>query len=271
MSRNGERSEKLGPYRWLRLRLFHIRSKFELWWALTSGKMDWLLRRKFNRWATWGAGQEMEQCHLRMAMKTLEIMSPSPGDQILELGCGEAWASRLMVGMGGSTSRVVAMDISDEMVRRAREKSAGLQNLLFLCGSAEHIPCQASSFNKVLSIEAFYYVRNQHKALKELLRVMTPQGELYLLIAFHKDNPDSLVGVDELGIPVHYLSAADYEAMLTRNGWVDVETEIFEFGSKHDGKSDVHDRPLLITARKPGPEKSNDLGAHVEMEMKHSD
>jgi ubiquinone/menaquinone biosynthesis C-methylase UbiE len=241
-------------YQYLRHSLFRLLVILELRWALLTGNRDWLLRRKFNRWARWGVGQGLEQCHLRITEKALQKMNLSPGNRILEMGCGEGWTCRLIARTAGETLRIVGMDIADEMVHRAQAKSGGFQNLSFVCASAEHIPCQANSFDKVLSIEAFYYIKNQENALKELLRVMIPQGELFLLIAFHKDNAESLRGADELGIPVHFRSAAEYEAMLIENGWTDVQTEIFQLQSQLDGKPDVHDRPLLITAKKPGPE-----------------
>ena len=63
----------------------------------------------------------------------------------------------------GRLGRVVGLDISDEMVRRARIKSTNIHNLAFLCGSAEHIPCENEVFTKVLSISAFYYFRASGK------------------------------------------------------------------------------------------------------------
>ena len=237
----------------MRLWLFTLRSKLELRWALLTGNTDWLLRKRFNRWARWGTGEEMEQCHLLITQKTLEKMNLSPGDRILEVGCGEGWASRLMARAVGDKSFLVGIDIADEMVRRAQAKSVGIKNLRFICGAFEHIPCRDNSFDKVLSVEAFYYVKNQDIALRELLRVTAPEGELFLLIVFHKDNSASLEGVDGLGMPLHYLSPAEYASLFTRNGWSDVQTQVLELRSQPDGKPDVHDRPLLISGKKTSP------------------
>ena len=243
---NANDGVKTSLYKSLRLSLFQLRSKL----ALLTGRTDWLARRRFNRWARWGVGADMEQIHLRMAEKTLKEMNLSPGQRIMDLGCGEGWASRLMAQMAGEDSRVVGMDIADEMVRCAKDKSVGVGNVSFICGAAECIPCQDNSFDVVLSIEAFYYIKNQDNALKELYRVTAPNGRLYLLIVFHKDNPQSIHGVDELGMPLQFRSAAEYAAMLVRNGWSEVRSEVFELQSQPDGRPDVHDRPLLITGKK---------------------
>ncbi len=57
--------------------------------------------------------------------------------------------------------------------------------------------------------------------------------------------------IDELNVPVHVRSTAEYREMLQRTGWSDVQTE--EFVREHEAgrKPDVHDRALFISARKP--------------------
>lgn len=70
------------------------------------------------------------------------------------------------------------------MVRRARIKSANIENLAFLCGSAEHIPCGDQVFTKVLSASAFYYFEHQEKVLTELFHVVATEGQLSLLNCF---------------------------------------------------------------------------------------
>jgi arsenite methyltransferase len=248
---NGTVQETTSGYLQVRHWLFRLRSALEHRLALLTGNTDWLLRKRFNRWAEWGVGEDMEQCHLKITRMALERMSLAPGDNVLEVGCGAGWASRLIARKLGEGSKILGIDIADEMVRRAQAKSAGIPNVSFRRGSAEHLPCPASSVNKLFSVEAFYYVKDQENALREFSRVLVPGGRLLLLIVFHKGNPESLHGVEELGMPLHYLDAKEYEAMLTKTGWQDVQTEIFEVKSRADGKADVHDRPLLIVARKP--------------------
>ena len=74
--------------------------------------------------------------------------------------------------------QVVGLDISDEMIARARETSRDFENLLFVWGSAEQIPWEENYFDKALSIEAFYYFPDQERVLSELLRVMAPNAEV---------------------------------------------------------------------------------------------
>ena len=56
--------------------------------------------------------------------QTLAIMKLKPGDKVLDLGCGAGWASRLMakaVDDREKPGQVIGLDVSDEMIRRARE------------------------------------------------------------------------------------------------------------------------------------------------------
>ena len=50
------------------------------------------------------------------------------------------------------------------------------------------IPWEENFFDKVLSVESFYYYPDQDRALMELFRVMAPRGRLFILINLYKDN-----------------------------------------------------------------------------------
>ena len=230
----------------------------ELCWSLATDRRDWLIRRRFNDWAKWGRGESMERGHAWMAEKVFGEMNLSPGDRILDLGCGEGWACRLMAPRTGENSRIVGVDISDEMIRRAQAKSDCFPNVTFHCAPAERLPSESNFFNKVVSIEAFYYIQHQDKVLDELFRVMTPGGQLFILVCLYRDEPDSVTWLGEwecfgeVGMPVQKRSAAEYVALLQGRGWVDVQSEVFEIEGRPGAKPSMHDRPLCIRARKPG-------------------
>jgi len=233
-------------FRGTRLKLRILVSK------LTRQPRDVLLRHEFNLWAENDAGAAMESVHRRITEEAVRRMTLGPKDRVLELGCGDGWAARMMADRMGQESSVVGLDVSDGMVRRAREKSAHRINLRFVCASAERIPYADTYFTKILSVEAFYYFENQEAVLRELLRVLAPGGQLFLLICLYKDHPDSLLTVNEVNVPVHVRSAAEYVDMLQRGGWATVQTEEFRRGDKPGRRPDVHDRALFVTAQKPG-------------------
>jgi ubiquinone/menaquinone biosynthesis C-methylase UbiE len=147
---------------------------------------------------------------------------------VLDLGCGAGWASRMlakMVGSGQKPGQVVGLDVSDEMIRRARAASTEFDNVLFVVGSAQQIPWEENFFDKVLSVESFYYYGDQDRALDELFRVMAPKGELYILINLYKDNRYSLRWVEELKVPVQVRSEQEYIELLKDHGFEEVRAK----------------------------------------------
>lgn len=188
---------------------------------------DEALQLEFNRWAEAGEGPKMEQHHLDITMKTLRLMDLRPGERVLDLGCGSGWASRLLARLVGDGpegfGQVVGLDISDEMVRLARASSKDFDNVLYVQGSAAKIPWEENFFDKVLSVESFYYYPDQDRALLELFRVLAPKGRLFILINLYKDNPYSLQWVDKLKVPVHVRSAAEYAELLKAHAFEKIE------------------------------------------------
>lgn len=210
---------------------------------------DLRLRQEFNGWAKKHIGERMELDHTWFVERTIPEMKLSSGDRILDLGCGDGWACRLIGKRLGSRGRIVGLDVSDEMVRRARMKSSDSENLAFVCGSADRIPCRDEVFTKVVSIEAFYYFARQPKVLAELFRVVAPEGQLFLLICLYKERPDWRSSRDQLRLPVHVRSTYEYKSMLLRAGWREVYTQELRH-HKSARHTPGHGRALLITARR---------------------
>jgi arsenite methyltransferase len=229
---------------------------------------DERLQHDFNRWAEAGEGPKMEQHHLDITEKTIRLMDLRPGERILDLGCGSGWATRLLARMVGEGpegfGQVVGVDVSDEMIRVARADSKDFENVMFVWGSASQIPWEENFFDKVLSIESFYYWPDQERGLAELFRVMAPKGRLFILINLYKDNPYSLQWVDKLKVPVHVRSAADYVDLLKAHAFENVEYRLIpddtptpddyitkSFHSLDDLKAFKRTGALLLMATKP--------------------
>ena len=229
---------------------------------------DERLQQEFNRWAAAGDGEKMERHHLDIAEKTMRLMDLRPGERILDLGCGSGWASRLLARMVSEGpqgfGQVVGVDIADEMVRQARAASKDFENVMFVVGSAAQIPWEENFFDKVLSIESFYYYPDQDRALAELFRVMAPRGRLFILINLYQDNPYSLQWVPKLKVPVHVRWAAEYLELLKAHAFENVEYrqipddtptpenyQTTSFHSLDDLKAFKRVGALLLTASKP--------------------
>jgi ubiquinone/menaquinone biosynthesis C-methylase UbiE len=226
------------------------------------------LQQEFNRWADQGEGAKMERHHLDITEKAMRRMDLRPGGRVLDLGGGAGWARRVrarVVGEGAQGfGQVVGVDISDEMIRQARAASKEFDNIMFVVGSAAQIPWEENFFDKMLSVESFYYYPDQERALAELFRVMAPKGRLFILINLYTDNPYSLQWVPKLKVPVHVRSAAEYVEMLKRHTFESVEYALIpddtptpenyqttSFHSLDDLKAFKRIGALLLMASKP--------------------
>jgi SAM-dependent methyltransferase len=182
------------------------------------------LRDEFNRWAEAGRGEGMEQEHLPVVLPVLDRMGIEPDDNILDLGCGAGWLSRLLSEQLPE-GRVVGVDVSDEMVRRSRRRHSDLDNAMFVVGSAEEIPWDAGFFTKAISVESAYYWADPARGLREVFRVMREGGSLWVLINYYRENPHSHQWGEVLTIPVHLLSAEEWADKFRDAGFADVAYE----------------------------------------------
>jgi arsenite methyltransferase len=229
---------------------------------------DEKLRAEFNRWAAEGKGEAMKHHHLAITEKTIEQMGLRPGERVLDLGCGSGWATRILARLVGEGpegfGQVVGLDVSDEMIRQARQESKDFDHVLFVWGSAQQIPWEENFFDKVLSVESFYYYPDQERVLAELFRVMAPRGRMFILINLYRDNPYSLAWVDKLKVPVHTRSEAEYVALLQKHAFENVaaqripddtptpdDYQTHSFDSLEDLRAFKRIGALLLMASKP--------------------
>src|SRR3954454_12268123 len=189
-----------------------------------SANAEKKLQTEFNEWAEAGRGDEMERHHMPIFEPMLPLMDVKPSERVLDLGCGSGWATHLVANRF-HPKKIIGIDISDEMVRRAAEQSKGIAHIEFQQGAAEKIPLPDSSIDKIFSIESFYYWPDQMAGLNEAKRVLAPGGKLFILINLYKDNHYSLRWADELKVPVHALSEAEYIELLTKAGFTNVEAK----------------------------------------------
>lgn len=104
------------------------------------------------------------------------------GESILDIGCGAGVDTIVAALMVGPKGRVVGIDLTPEMLERAREnlRKASLENVSFRKGSAEDLSFPESSFDVVISNGVFNLVPDKMRALKEVCRVLKPNGRFMI-------------------------------------------------------------------------------------------
>lgn len=175
-------------------------------------------RNEFNRWAAAGRGEEMENHHLPITLPVLEMMQIEPQDAILDLGCGSGWLCRRLARQA-TEGHVVGVDLSAQMVRRARSLSSEYPNLKFLEGAADRIPCREGAFTKLISVESAYYWTHPGSGIQEAFRVLAPKGSAWILINYYTENPHSHQWGSVAKVRTHLLSALQWEALFRKAGF----------------------------------------------------
>lgn len=179
------------------------------------------LREEFNRWAEAGLADGMEDEHLPIVLPVLDQMNLARDENVLDVGSGVGWLVRLLAERLPE-GRVVGMDISDEMVRRARRRYVDVENAMFVLGSVEEIPWDANFFTHAISVESAYYWADPARGLHEIHRVLREGGAAWVLINFYLENPHSHQWAQHYATPTHLLSAPNWETLFRDAGFTNV-------------------------------------------------
>ena len=182
------------------------------------------LRQEFNRWAEAGRGEGMERDHLPITLPVLEKMRLAATDNVLDVGCGSGWLTRLLA-KNVTEGRVVGMDVSDEMIRVARRASVDFENILYAAGDVGEIPWDANFFSHAISVESAYYWPEPGAGIKEIYRVLRPGGRAWILINYYRDNLHCHQWGPLLAVPTQLLLAEQWAELLRGAGFGDVAQE----------------------------------------------
>ncbi|MEZ3497955.1 malonyl-ACP O-methyltransferase BioC [Pantoea sp. KPR_PJ] len=124
--------------------------------------------RAFGR----AAGHYEQHAELqRRSGDTLLALAPaSASGDLLDAGCGTGWYSRLWQQRG---LRVVALDLSPEMLQQARRQAAAHS---YLAGDIDALPLASQSVDRVWSNLAVQWSSDLRTALQQFARVLRPNG-----------------------------------------------------------------------------------------------
>ena len=112
-----------------------------------------------------------------------------PGDTVLEIGCGIGRMTRVLADRADA---VLALDVSDEMLERARELNPQLDNVRWLLGDGESLAVVGdASVDACVSVVVFQHLPDPAIGLayaREVGRVLRPGGWAALQVS---NDPDA--------------------------------------------------------------------------------
>ncbi len=100
------------------------------------------------------------------------------GQTVLDLGSGAGLDAFVVRQIVGETGRVFGVDMTPEMIGRAREntKKLGFDNVFFVEGDIENLPLPDNSVDVVISNCVLNLVPDKEQAFAEVFRVLRPGG-----------------------------------------------------------------------------------------------
>ncbi len=104
----------------------------------------------------------------------------SPTDTILDVACGTGEFERLLLAEY-SSQQIVGVDISEKMLAIAKQKFSAYPQVSFHIASASNLPFDNDSFDVIVSANSFHYFDDPLASLKEMRRVLKPDGKVIIL------------------------------------------------------------------------------------------
>lgn len=180
---------------------------------------------------------------------TAKVLDLQPGDSFLEIGFG----SGLFIKKYAShVSRIAGLDYSEDMVKLATDINKDLVKsgkAEFKQGNASELPWNDNTFSAVAGIETFFFWPKPETALKEILRVLEPEGRLVIEMAYNKDDGKDHTKTAKKHKLTLY-SSEEIKTLLNKTGFTDISTTYYQ-SLWIPFKGHIVSKGMVIKATKP--------------------
>ena len=104
------------------------------------------------------------------------------GDTVLDLGSGAGIDAILAAKKVGSKGKVIGVDMTEEMVEKAKEnaKKQNISNAEFMLGEIEKLPLDDNSVDTIITNCVINLTPDKAKTFSKAYRVLKPGGKIYL-------------------------------------------------------------------------------------------
>jgi ubiquinone/menaquinone biosynthesis C-methylase UbiE len=144
------------------------------------------------------------------------------GQKVLDVGTGTGILIPFLLEAVGPTGHVTAIDFAEKMMETCKTKYSNLTNVDFKVQQVEKLNFPSATFDAVTCFGLFPHLENKEKALKQMNRVLKPDGKLIIahalsskeLIAHHRNT--AVVAHDALP------NEAEMKRLLQQAGFTEV-------------------------------------------------
>lgn len=177
----------------------------------------------FNKWAVEGDDERAEKEHTYAVLKVLNSFNWADTDNYLDIGCGNGYTLRHVATLG-INGPLVGFDISDQMIEKAKLLSAGDTRMNFICADFMTHDFAQMRFDKIFSMEAFYYFSNVALAIKKAHTLLKDGGTFACVVDYYTENKASegWPAPDHCNIAMQRHSMAEWKEFFIQAGFANV-------------------------------------------------
>ena len=138
---------------------------------------------RFEEWFIWFGSNHFHSRSVGWVIKEIPL---KPEDNVIDIGCGSGWLSKSIAEIV-TKGRVVGLDISNLAIERTKqalidkELTTKYQNLEFKIADVANLPYCNDTFDLALTLESFPFWKDTITSLKEIKRILKPNGKLYVM------------------------------------------------------------------------------------------
>src|SRR5918994_1718755 len=159
------------------------------------------------------------------------IAGLKPGERVLDLGSGAGFDVFLAARQVGPTGRVIGVDMTPEMIERARANAAKIEvdHVEFRLGEIEQLPVDDGSIDVILSNCVINLAPDKGAVFREAFRVLAPGGRLAISDVVAIGDLPAAIAADPAaytGCVAGAASVAEVERMIAGAGFNNVRISV---------------------------------------------
>lgn len=150
------------------------------------------------------------------------------GETVLDLGSGAGFDCFLAAAKVGPSGKIIGVDMTPEMIEKARANAGGYTNVEFRLGNIEALPVASDSVDVVISNCVINLSPDKKQVFEELKRVLRPGGRIAISdIALYRELPDAIRQSLEayVGCVAGASLIDDYRVLVEQSGLKNVKVE----------------------------------------------
>ena len=156
------------------------------------------------------------------------LASLMEGETVVDLGSGPGFDSFLAARRVGQTGHVIGVDMTPEMLDKAREnaRKGGFENVEFRLGEIEHLPVADNSADAIISNCVINLVPDKKAVFADAFRILKPGGRLMVSdIVLLKELPQAVKEsvAAYVGCVAGASRKADYIGAIEKAGFENIE------------------------------------------------